>query len=184
MLVVVKDGYVELPLQRGLDLEALGGGDILKVDAAEGGRERADGGDDLARPVGVEADGHGVHAAELLEEQGLALHDGQGRERAYVPEPEHGGAVRDDGDEVPAGGELPGGLRAAGDLPAGLGHAGRVGGGERVAVPHRHLGRELYLAPVLPVQPHSGLVVVHAASSLKTDAPPQGRAHYITLPPG
>ena len=37
MLVVVEDGDIQLPLQRLLDLEALGAFDVLKVDAAEGG---------------------------------------------------------------------------------------------------------------------------------------------------
>ena len=48
----------------------------------------------------VQADRHGVDAAELLEQQRLALHHRQRGERAEVAEPEHRGAVGDDGDDV------------------------------------------------------------------------------------
>ena len=48
----------------------------------------------------VEADRKRVDAAELLEQDGLALHHRQGRLRADVAETEHGAAVADDGDGV------------------------------------------------------------------------------------
>ena len=167
VLVVVKDGDVQLALEHLLYLKALGRGDVLEVYAAEAGRDGADGGDYVRALVHVEAERHGVHAAELLEEQGLALHDGHGGQRSDVPEPEHGGAVRDDGDEVPARGELPDGGRVSRDLAAGLRHAGGVGRGERVAVADGDLRRYLDLASVLAVHPQGGLVVIHRHQLLK-----------------
>ena len=52
------------------------------------------------RILGVEADRERVHVRELLEERRLALHHGHGGPRPYVPEPEDGRTVGDDGDRV------------------------------------------------------------------------------------
>ena len=161
MLVVVEYRDIELALERLLYLKAPGRGDVLEVYAAEAGRERPDRRDDLARLMDVEADGHGVEPAELLEEQGLALHYRHGGERTDVPEPQHGGAVGYDGDEAAPGRELPDGLGPANYLAAGLGDAGRVGRREPVPVRDADLGRDCDLAPVLPVHTHCRLVVVH-----------------------
>ena len=61
----------------------------------------------------VEADREGVDAGEVLEQERLALHHRQGAGRADVAEPEHRGAVGDDGDGVLLDGELVGQRRAA-----------------------------------------------------------------------
>jgi hypothetical protein len=79
-----------------LDLEAARRGDVLEVDAAEAGRDRLDGGDDLVRVLGAQADGERVDAGELLEEHALALHHRHRGLGPDVAEPEHGGAVGDD----------------------------------------------------------------------------------------
>jgi hypothetical protein len=50
--------------------------------------------------VGIKAHWYGIHPAEMLEEQGLALHDGHRRLRADVAEPEHAAAVRDHGNGI------------------------------------------------------------------------------------
>src|SRR3954471_19341429 len=42
VLVVVEDGDVELLLEPVLDLETTGGGDVLEIDPAEGGRDQLD----------------------------------------------------------------------------------------------------------------------------------------------
>ena len=56
--------------------------------------------DDLVGVLRVDADRERVDAAELLEEDGLALHHGQRGLGADVAEPEHGAAVAHDGDRV------------------------------------------------------------------------------------
>ena len=64
------------------------------------GREAHDRLDDLVDVGGVEADRHGVDAAELLEQHRLALHHRQRGGRADVTEAEHRGAVGHDRDGV------------------------------------------------------------------------------------
>ena len=100
VLVVVEDRDVEPLLEPLLDLEAARRRDVLEVDAAEARREPDDGLDDLVDVGGVQADRHGVDAAELLEQHRLALHHRHRGGRADVAEAEHGGAVGDDGDRV------------------------------------------------------------------------------------
>ena len=106
MLVVVEDGDVQLTLQRLLDLKALGAFDVLKVDAAEGGGDGLAGRDDAGCIVGVDADGEGIHAAELLEEHSLALHDRQTGLGADVAQSQHSRAIGDDGHHVALEGVL------------------------------------------------------------------------------
>ncbi len=65
-------------------------------------------GDDLVGVLRVETDRPGVDAAELLEEQRLALHHGHRRLRADVAEAEDGGSVGDDGDGVLLDRQVPG----------------------------------------------------------------------------
>ena len=146
MLVVVEDRNVELLAQPGLDLEAARGRDVLEVDAAEGGSDELHGLDDLLRVLGVEADGKGIHSGQLLEEHGLALHHRHRRLGADVAEPEHRGAVGDDGHRILLDGEREGALRVFLDRHAHAGHTGRVGHGEIVARPDRHLAAHLDLA--------------------------------------
>ena len=67
-----------------------------------------------------------VEVGELLEEIRLAFHHRLAGERADVAEPEHGGAVGDDGDEVALGRVLVDVVRILLDLEAGLGDARRV----------------------------------------------------------
>ena len=100
VLVVVEDGDVELASQPALDLEAARRGDVLEVDAAEPGGDRLDDRDDLLGVLRVQAERPGVDPGELLEEHRLALHHRHRGRRADVAEPEHRGAVGDDGDRV------------------------------------------------------------------------------------
>ena len=88
-------------LSRSLDLEAARRRDVLEVDAAEG-RARAGRRSRRSRrrPVVSRQIGHGVDAAELLEQHRLALHHRHRGRRADVAEAEHGGAVGDDRDGV------------------------------------------------------------------------------------
>ena len=100
MLVVVEDRDLHALAQRFLDLEAFGRLDVLEVDAAEGRLERRDDLDQLLGVALLDLDVDRVDAGELLEEDGLALHHRLARQRADGAEAEHGGAVRDHGDEV------------------------------------------------------------------------------------
>ena len=150
VLVVVEDGDVELRAKTLLDLEAARGRDVLQVDAAEAGRDRLDGGDDLVRVLRVEADRPGVDAAELLEEQGLALHHRHRRLRPDVAEPEDGGAVGHDRDGVLLDRQVPGRVAVLLDREADAGDARGVGHREVVA----RLHRDLRLHLDLPAQVH------------------------------
>ena len=60
--------------------------------------------------VRVDLDVEHVDAGEFLEQDRLAFHHRLAGERADIAEAEHGGAVRDDRDEIGARGQL-GGLR-------------------------------------------------------------------------
>ena len=163
MLVVVENRDVEQALELALYLKAARSGYVLEVDAAVGRRDGAHGGDYLLCVLGVETDWHGVDAAKLLEEQRLALHDGQGGERADIAEAQHGGAVGDDGHHVAARGVLPHRLGVCGYFPAGLSHAGGVGRGKVVPVFDRDFAFYLYLSVVLAVHPEGERIVVLAA---------------------
>ena len=75
-LIVVEHGDIELVDKAVLNLEAARCRDVLQVDAAERGDEALDRLDDLVDVLGIQADGHGVHITEGLEEGTFALHDG------------------------------------------------------------------------------------------------------------
>ena len=97
--------------------------------------------------VAVQADRDGVDAAELLEQHRLALHDRHRRGRPDVAEPEHRGAVGDDGDGVGHPGVVVGQLGSLGDRHADPGDAGRVGEGQVVAVAQWNRRRRSAILP-------------------------------------
>ena len=101
MLVVVENGDLHPRLELLLDVEALGRLDVLEVDAAERGLEPGDALDELVGVLFVDLDVEHVDVGEPLEEDALPFHDGLAGERTDVAQPEHGRAVRDDGDEIP-----------------------------------------------------------------------------------
>src|SRR5215210_4481370 len=147
VLVVVEDGDVEFLLEALLDLEAPRRRDVLEVDPPEAGRQVLDGLDYLLGVLGVKADGEGVHVRELLEEGRLALHHGHRRPGSYVPEAEHRGPVRDDGDRVALDGQVEGALGVLVDRAADPGNTRRVDHREVVAGPDLELRADLDLAP-------------------------------------
>ena len=161
VLVVVEHGDVQLPLQGLLDLEALGALDVLQIDAAKGGRNGLAGSNDAGSVVGVDADGEGVHAAKLLEQHGLALHDRQTGLRADIAQTQHGGAVGDNGHHVALEGVLIHILGVFLDLAAGLGHTGGVGGGQVVTGGDLHLAHDAHLSLVGLVHFQSCFIVIH-----------------------
>ena len=91
------------------------------------GASRDDGLDQLVGVGDVEADRHGVDAAEVLEQHRLALHDREGGGGADVAEPEHRGAVGDDGDGARLPGVVVDEVGLLGDRRADPGDPGRVG---------------------------------------------------------
>ena len=68
--------------------------------------------------------GEGIHAAELLEQHGFALHHRQTGLGADVTQAQHGGAVGDNGHHVALEGVLINIVGVFLDLAAGLGNAG------------------------------------------------------------
>ena len=112
--------------------------DVLQVDAAEAGAQIAHAIDDGIDVGGVDQDVDGVDVGEALEERALAFHDGLGRLRAEVAEPEDRRAVGDDRHQVALVGVVVGELPIGGDGQHRHRHARRVGerqialGGERL----------------------------------------------------
>ena len=147
MLVVVEHRDLHARLQPRLHLEAFRRLDVLEVDAAEGRLQRRHHVDDTVDLLGVDLDVEHVDAGELLEQHRLALHHRLAGERTDAAEPEHGGAVGDDGDEVGARCQRGRFRRIGGDGEAGDGDAGGVGerevvlGGERLGRLDRELSR-------------------------------------------
>ena len=127
VLVVVEHRDVQQLAERLLDVEALRRLDVLEVDAAEGRGERRDDADQLVRVEGGQLDVEHVDAGEPLEQHGLAFHHRLGGERPDVAEAEHGGAVRDDADEVALARVAVHRLGVVVDGEAGARHTRRVG---------------------------------------------------------
>ena len=123
MLVIVEDGNLHPLAAFALDVETLWRLDVLEVDTAERRLERDDDLDELFRVALVDLDIETIDACELLEQYGLAFHHGLAGERANCAQAKHRGAVGDDSDQVPAGGEVARLARVAHDLVASGGNA-------------------------------------------------------------
>ena len=161
VLVIVKHRDVQLTLQCFFDLKALGALDILQIDAAKGGRNGLAGCNHAGSVVGIDADGEGIHAAELLEQHRLALHDRQTGFRADIAQAQHSRAVGNDRHHVALEGILIHVLGVFLDLAAGLCHAGGVGGGQVVAGSDLHLAHDAHLSLVGLVHFQSSFIVIH-----------------------
>ena len=146
VLVVVEDRDVELVPKPALDLEAARRRDVLEVDPAEARRKRHNGAHDLVDVLRGEAHRPGVNAAELLEEDRLALHDGESSLRADVAEAEHGRPVGDDRDGVLLHRQRPDLGGVLGDRARNACHARGVGHREVVTGLQRHARRDFQLA--------------------------------------
>ena len=149
VLIIMEHRNVEQFLETILDLEAGRSRDVLEIDAAEARRNAHNGVDDLLRILGVETDRVGVDAGELLEQQGLALHDRHGAERTDVAQTEHGGAVAHDGHGVLAHGEIVRQQRIGLDGLAHTGHTRGVGHGEVIAITDGDAGQRGDLAALM-----------------------------------
>src|SRR5438093_636982 len=97
-----------------------------RASPAEHRRDGLHDGHDLVDVLGIEADREGVDAREVLEDEGLALHDRLRATGADVAQPQHGGAVGDDGHGIALDGEGVGLLRIVMDGHAHAGHDRRV----------------------------------------------------------
>ena len=142
MLVVVKHRDIAQLFQALFDDEALGGLDILKIDAAEGRGHQMDGLDDLVRILGCELDVDGVDVGEAFEQHRLALHHRLGGQRAKVTKAQNRGAVRDDRDHVALDGVVIGKLGIGGDGQHRDGDAGGIGKAQVALRRHRFGGRD------------------------------------------
>ena len=100
VLVVVKYWNIKAFPQFLLDLKTPGRGNVFQVDAAESRGDVFHQTDHQIRFLGADADGKGLHAAEGLEQDGLAFHDRQGGPGADIPQTQDGAAVGDDGHQV------------------------------------------------------------------------------------
>ena len=152
VLVVVEDRDVERFLELILDVEALRRCDVLEVDAAVDRGDALDRLDGLLGRVRVEADRERVDARELLEEQGLALHDRERCLGADVAQAEHRGAVGDDGDGVLLDGVVVGQVGLGLDRLAHAGDARRVRHRQVVAVTDRAQRQDLDLAALVHLE--------------------------------
>ena len=93
MLVVVHDGDVELGLESALDFKRLGRLDVLKVDAAERGRDGLHRGYESIWIRGIHFNVKNVDVRKDFEKDALSLHDGLGSLGTDVAEPEDRGAI-------------------------------------------------------------------------------------------
>ena len=146
VLVIMENGDVEGLFELVLDVKALRCLDVLEVDAAVGGGDELADFDDVLDFFAVHADGDGVDTGKALEEDRLALHDGEACACADVAETEDGGAVRDDGDHVALARVVVDLFGICLDREARCGDAGRVGAAEVVAGLQRDGRRDAELA--------------------------------------
>ena len=146
VLVIVEHRDAHGAAQCLLDVEALRRLDILQVDPAHRGLEQLAELDDVVRILGAHLEVEDVDVGELLEEVGLALHDRLAGKGADVAEAEDGGAVGDDGHEVPLGRVLVDVVRVVLDGQAGLGDSRGVGEREVALVVQRLRGDDRNLA--------------------------------------
>ncbi len=127
VLVIVEDRNVAALLESLFDFEAVGGADVLEIDASDGGRQELAESNDLCRVLAVDLDVEDVDVGEGLEEDALALHHRLARHRPDVAESEDGGAVGHHRHQVSLVGVFVDQLGVARDLEARFRHPGGVG---------------------------------------------------------
>src|SRR2546425_9637284 len=125
--------------------------DVLEVHPTERGGDELDRLDDLLRVLRREGDRERVDAAEVLEQQGLALHHWQSGFGSDVPEAEDACAVRDDGDLIPLVRQGPNLARVRGDIEARLRDPWGVPDREIVEAAHRNAWHDLDLSLIVRV---------------------------------
>ena len=188
VLVVVEDRDLQPLLQRSSISKHSGALMSSRLMPPKVGSSRATVSMIVVRVLRVELDVEDVDVGEPLEEDALALHDRLAGERADVAEAEHGGAVRDDGDEVALARVLVDLLRVLRDREAGLGDAGGVGEREVLLRPARLGGDDLDLPLAAPRVVLERLFGRHAAHGYPfrralpaAPAPPRARRPAATV---
>ena len=152
MLIVVEDGDVGAFLELSFNLEAARRADVFEVDAAEGAGKQRNRMDDFVHVLAAHAKRDGVNAAECLEQHAFAFHDRHTGFGADIAETEHSGTVGDNGNGVPAAGQVIGLVDILLDLKARLGNARRIGKGEGVFAVDGRARRHFELALPFIVQ--------------------------------
>ena len=152
VLVIVQHRLGQPRAQLLFDLEALGSGEVFELNGAEGAGDAADDVDHARRLGLLEQYRHAVDADQIGKQRGLAFHDRQPGERADVAEPEHRGAVGDDGDGAADCGEVPGRRGVVADGETYARHSGRVDVAQYLARGDGHGRDGADLAAAMPVE--------------------------------
>ena len=159
VLVVVEHRDVEQFAQPLLDDEALRRLDVFEIDAAPTLAEHLYAIDELVGILGRDFEIDGIDVGEALEQHRLAFHHRLGGERAAIAQPQNGGAVGDDGDEIAFGGVFVGEAFIFGDRQDRNCDAGRIGERKVALCRHRLGGDDFQLArPALAVKQQCFLV--------------------------
>ena len=127
VLVVVEDRNLQTLAKLLLDDETFRRLDVFQIDPAEAWRQHRDGIDELVGVMRVDLEVEAVDIGELLEQDGLALHDRLRGGGADVAEAEHRRAVRDHGDDIAFRRVVVGGVGIGLDGKAGRGDTRRIG---------------------------------------------------------
>ena len=146
MLVVVEHRDVQLGLEPLLNLEASRRAYVLEVYAAETRGECFHRRNDIVGVMSVQTDWPCINAAELFEQERLALHNRQGGFGTDIAEPQHCGTVRDYRNRPTFGCQRPDCILVLMYRHAHAADPGRVGLGHVVAARDRHRRAHLNLA--------------------------------------
>ena len=130
MLIIVHDRNIQAVDEAAFNGEALRGFNVFKINAAKGGGQHFNSGDDLLGPARVKANIEGVHIRESLEQQAFAFHNRLCGKRADIAKAEHRRAVGDHSHEVALARVFIGCGGVGVDGEASLGHTRRIGKGE------------------------------------------------------
>ena len=131
MLVVVKDGNIQELFQTFFDLKAAGCTDVFEIDTAERGSDIDDCADDFFRVLCVQADRHGIDAAEFLKENGFSFHNRHSGIGTDIAKAQYSASVGDDGHGIGLDCILISGLAVCGDHFTWLCHTGCIGKRQR-----------------------------------------------------
>ena len=127
VLIVMKHRDVHPGAEIGLDREAFRRLDVFQVDRAERRLQRRDNVTEAGRVGGVDLDVEHVDPGEFLEQDGLAFHYRLARQRAYIAQAQHRGAVGDHRHQVAAHRIIIGRVGIGLDRLARRRHPGRIG---------------------------------------------------------
>ena len=154
LLIVVPHRNGEFFSQPVENTEALGLRDVFQIDATKVRLDELDRPNDFIRVLGVQAHRHRIDAAQVLEQQCLAFHDGQSRLRSDIAEAEHACTVGDNGDGIALVGVLVNELWILANGATRRRYSRRVPSREVFETADSAFGHHLHLSPVVRVQAH------------------------------